>query len=206
MNMKSISRLLTVYAITLAIVSMISCKKGDTGPAGPAGPAGSAGPTGPAGAAGAQGPTGASGNANVMQYVYAPVDNNGNFTGLDLTGAAPLDNYLALSLYAPNDTLDKAAWFMYLFKDGAYYAIPGAGVGDSSTYSFSFGYYVQDSALFIVSRPTGKGEIYDAIKLVRILISNVGPTGTTHGGSGRRGLPDIDFRNYAEVKKYYNLP
>lgn len=205
-NMKSISQLLTVYAITLAIVSFISCKKGDTGPAGPAGPAGAAGPTGPAGAAGAQGPTGVSGNANVMQYVYAPLDASGRFKGLDLTGAAPNNNYLALSLYAPNDTLSKCAWFMYLFKSGVYYAVPGAGVGDSSTYSFSFGYYTRDSALFVVSRPSGKGEIYHAIKLVRILISNISPTSSPRSGSGRRSLPDIDFKNYADVKKYYNLP
>jgi hypothetical protein len=205
MTMKRFPRFLIVYAITLAIVSFTSCKKGDTGPAGPAGPAGAAGPTGPAGAAGAQGPTGVSGNANVMQYIYAPVDANNNFTGLDLTGVAPTANYLALVLYAPHDTLGKCAWFMYLNKQGVYYAIPGAGVGDSSTYSFSFGYYVTDSALFVVSRPTGIGEIYDAIKLVRILISNISPN-STQGGSGRRGLPDIDFKNYAEVKKYYGLP
>jgi hypothetical protein len=111
---------------------------------------------------------------------------------------------LALTLVAANDTLNKAAWFTYIFKGGAWYAVPGAGVGDSSTYSFWFGYYATDSAVFFVDRVTGKGEVYDAIKLVRILISNA--TQSIHGGPGNRdGLPNIDFKNYAEVKKYYNL-
>src|ERR1700738_790420 len=124
MTMKRFPRLLIVYAMTLAIVSFTSCKKGDTGPAGPAGPAGAAGPTGPPGAAGAQGPTGVSGNANVMQYVYAPVDNNQNFTGIDLTQAPP-NNGIGLLIKVLNDTADISAWFTYLYKNGFWYAIPG---------------------------------------------------------------------------------
>lgn len=205
--MKRISLLLIVYA-TIAVVSIISCKKGDTGPAGPAGPAGAGGPTGPAGAAGAQGPTGVSGNANVMQYVYAPMDANQNFTGIDLTKAKP-NNGIGLLLKVLNDTADISAWFTYLFKDGVWFAVPGSGVGDSSTYSFSYGYVDQtlplDSAVFFVSRTAGAGEVYQALRIVRILISNA--TATTGGpNSGRRSsLPDIDFKNYLEVKKYYNL-
>jgi hypothetical protein len=191
---------LTTFGVITAIVCMIACKKGDMGPAGSTGPAGA---TGAAGAAGPIGPTGQSGNANVMQYEYAPTDANGNLTGLDLTLAAP-DNQLPLFMYAPNDTLDKAAWFTYLFKDGAAYAVPGAGPADASTYSFWFGYYSTDTAVFVIDRVSGPGELFDGIKLVRILISNVSST-STHGGSGRPGLPDIDFKNYAEVKKYYNL-
>jgi hypothetical protein len=201
--MKRIPRLMVVYAMTLAIVSFIGCKKGDTGPAGPAGPAG---PTGPAGAAGAQGPTGQSGNANVMQYVYAPVDNNNNFTGIDLT-LAPPNNGIGLLIKLPNDTLDNAAWFTYIYKDGFWYAVPGHGESDASSYSFSYGYVDNalplDSAAFFVDRVTGPGEVYQILKLVRILMSNASTNSTT---PGRRGLPDIDFRNYAEVKKYYNLP
>jgi hypothetical protein len=206
MIMKNRLRLLSVCVISFAIVSMISCKKGDTGPAGPAGPAGAAGPTGPAGAAGAQGPTGSSGNGNVMQFIYAPTDNDGNLTGLDLTGTAPDNNYLPLVMYSPNDTLEKCAWFVYLIKGAGYFAIPGAGAGDASTYSFSYGYYVQDSALFIISRPTGPGEVYDAVSIVRILFSDQVISNSTHGSSNNHGLPNIDFKNYAEVKKYYNLP
>lgn len=207
--MTSIPRLLTVFAIALSIISMPSCKKGDTGPAGPAGPAGAAGPTGPTGAAGAQGPTGVSGNANVMQYIYAPVDANQNFTGVDLTGAAP-NNGLGLLIKVPNDTADICAWFTYLYKDGFWYAVPGAAYNDASTYSFSYGYVdvtePLDSAVFFVDRTAGPGEVYDAMRIVRILISNVSTNSTGGTGTARRhGLPDIDFKNYLEVKKYYNL-
>ncbi|WP_431216003.1 collagen-like triple helix repeat-containing protein [Puia sp. P3] len=55
--MQKTSARLFIATATLLIVSLISCKKGDTGPAGPAGPTG---------ATGAPGPTGPQGNANVM--------------------------------------------------------------------------------------------------------------------------------------------
>src|SRR5258706_11790761 len=52
------------YILSMAMVMTIfSCKKGDTGPAGPAGPAG---PSGSAGASGPAGPSGAPGTANVI--------------------------------------------------------------------------------------------------------------------------------------------
>jgi hypothetical protein len=196
-NMKSIPRLLAVFAITLAIVSFNSCKKGDTGPAGPAGPAG---PQGSQGTAGAIGPTGQSGNANVMQYVFSSAN------GIDLTGASP-NNFVPLFLDASNDTLINSAWFAYMFKAGAWYAIPGHGEGDASVYSFSYGYETQalDTALFFIDRVSGPGEVYDLVKLVRIFASNDITTNAANR-NGSRGLPNIDFKNYAEVKKYYNLP
>ena len=207
MNMKSISKLVTACAITIATVSMISCKKGDTGPAGPAGPAGAQGAQGPQGL---QGPTGQNGNANVMQYVYAPTDNTGqNFLGIDFTKPAPDSNYLGLRILVQNDTADICAWFTYLYYNGVWAAIPGAGLGDNSTYSFAYGY--EDLALpldtcdFFINRETGPGAVYDAVRIVRILISNAS-TSSTHGSGKYPGLPNIDFNNYLEVKKYYNLP
>ena len=204
--MKSISRLVAACAITIATVSMISCKKGDTGPAGPAGPQGAQGAQGPQGL---QGPTGQSGNANVMQYVYAPTDQSGqNFLGIDLTKPAPDSNYVGLRLLQLNDTADICAWFTYLYSNGTWAAVPGGGLGDGSTYSFQYGY--EDKALpldtcdFFIVRETGPGAVYDAIRIVRILISNVSTSSTK--GSKYPGLPNIDFNNYLEVKKYYNLP
>jgi hypothetical protein len=206
MNMKSFARLLSVFAIALAIISMPSCKKGDTGPAGAAGPAGPTGPTGPTGA---QGPTGQSGSGDATQYIYAVADNSGNLTdAIDLTGAAPDENKFGLIIPTSNDTLEMAAWFMYLYKDGGWYAVPGAGEGDASTYSFSYGYInqTQDTSIFLASRVSGPGEMYQAMRIVRIMIGNVITNSTGRSSSsGRRGLPDIDFKNFAEVKKYYNL-
>lgn len=207
--MKRITKLMSVCAITIAMVSMISCKKGDTGPAGPAGPAGAAGP---AGVAGAVGPTGQDGNANVTEYAYIPNDGT-NLTGVDLTLAGPHGGFIDLGLLLPNDTLDKAAWFGYLFNftsnDGSTsvtVALPGVGLDNKSTYGLIYfnGFTNTDSAYFEFGTSVGPGEIYDGIKLVRILLSNVS-TDAVGGGNGRRGLPNINFKNYAEVKKYYNL-
>jgi len=195
MNMKSITRSLAVIAITIATISMVSCKKGDTGPAGPAGPAGPQGPQGPVG------PTGQSGNGTVMQFIYADQG------AIDLTGAAPNNNKFGLLINASDDTLVNAAWFAYLYKDGAWYGVPGAGENDASNYSFSYGYISNalDTAVFLVSRSSGPGEIYDAFKVVRILIDQTATNSTGGSGNRTRGLPNIDFRNYEEVKKYYNL-
>src|SRR5882757_9432398 len=211
MKMKRITRLMSICAITIAMLSMASCKKGDTGPAGAAGPAGPTGPTGPAGAAGAVGPTGQSGNANVMQYVYLPNDGT-NLTGVDFTVVAT--PVVELQITLANDTLDKAAWFAYFFNFASAtgtntysVAIPGYGFDGQSNYSFIYGYdpATANLAFFDFTRVLGPGEIYDGIKIVRILLSNAGTT-STHGGNGRRGLPDIDFKDYNAVQKYYNLP
>ena len=197
LNMKSFTRL-AVCAITIATVSIISCKKGDTGPAGPAGPAGAQGAQGVQGVAG---PSGQSGNANVMQYIYFA-----DASGIDLTGPAPNQNKFGLLIDASNDTLENCAWFMYLHRDGAWFGIPGAGEGDTSTYSFFYGYISNalDTAIFLASRTSGPGEVFDAMKVVRILVSGT-VTNSTGGSGNRRGLPNIDFSNYEEVKKYYNL-
>jgi hypothetical protein len=206
--MKRITRLMSVCAITIAIVSMTSCKKGDTGPAGPAGPAGAAGA---AGAAGPIGPTGQTGNANVTQYVFVPVDANNTLTGVDLTKGG-----VEAAFLLANDTLDKCAWFAYLFNftssdfsTTGTVAIPGIGFDNKSSYSFQYfnGLVNHDSAYFDFITAVAPGEIYDGIKLVRVLLSNANAILSTRGGSGNnRGLPNIDFKNYAEVKKYYNLP
>ena len=199
--MKRVSSVLTVVAI--ATISIVSCKKGDTGPAGPAGPAGPSGTQGPVG------PTGQSGNANVMAYDYFPTDDNDNLTGVDFSLPKP-NNGVELDMLVKNDTLDRAAWFCYLYKDPAWFAAPGTSLLDSSTYTFTYGYYdvVQpyDTAFFVVTRATGPGAVYHGMRIVRILLSDLTTESAGGGRNGnRRGLPDIDFRNYEEVKKYYHL-
>jgi hypothetical protein len=207
--MKSISSLVAACAITIATVSLVSCKKGDTGPAGPAGPAG---PQGAQGVQGLQGPAGVSGNANVMQYIYAPTDNSGqNLTGIDFTKPAPDSNFVSIGYLIKNDTADISAWFAYMNVNGFWVPVPGSGssLGDNSTYSFAYGYIDHDLPLdtcfFQFTRDSGPGAVYDAIRLVRILISNATAITSTKGGK-YPGLPNIDFSNYLEVKKYYNLP
>lgn len=193
MNMKSISRLVTVC--TIAMVSVISCKKGDTGPAGPAGP------QGPAGPAGQIGVTGKTGNANVMEYFIGPASATDSVDFIANPGI-----YFNFSL--PNDTLTESAWFMYMYKTPLWYAVPGHGENGTSAYSFSYGYLdfatPVDSAYFFINRESGPGERYEGLKLVRILTNDL-ITNSTGGSGSRHGLPNIDFSNYEEVKKYYHL-
>jgi hypothetical protein len=146
-----------------------------------------------------------------MQYVYLPNDGT-NLTGVDFTD--PANPGIELTITLTNDTLDKAAWFAYYFNftssDGstsASVAIPGYGFDGLSNYSFIFGYDTQtaDLAFFDFTKVVGPGEIYDGIKIVRILLSDATDGTSTHSSSGRRGLPDIDFKDYNAVKKYYNL-
>jgi hypothetical protein len=160
-----------------------------------------------------QGPTGQNGNANVMQYIYEPTDGNDNPIGIDMTKPGPDSNYLGLLVPVGNDTADKAAWFAYWFTPvdsihAFWTAIPGAGFDNQSTYNFTYGYIddtsPRDSCAFFITRTSGPGEVYLALRLVRILISNVS-TNSTGGSGNRRGLPNIDFSNYEEVKKYYHL-
>jgi len=192
--MKSISRLLTVFAI-LAMVSVVSCKKGDTGPAGPAGP------QGPQGTQGTVGLAGKDGNANVMEYFFLPAEG-------DSIDFAP-NSGIYVNFQLPNDTLTLSAWFMYMYKFPLWYAIPGHGAGNATSYSFSYGYLdfatPVDSAYFFIDKVSGPGEAYDAIKLVRILTNDLQTDGTGRSSGNRRGLPNIDFSNYEEVKKYYHL-
>src|SRR5258706_10870021 len=71
------------YILSMAMVMTIfSCKKGDTGPAGPAGPTGAAGSAGASGPAGPAGPAGASGTANIIYSNWLNV----KYQGTDTTG------------------------------------------------------------------------------------------------------------------------
>lgn len=192
--MKTFTRLLTVAAI--AAIGFVSCKKGDTGPAGPAGPAG------PKGDQGAMGPAGQSGTAGATQFIFS----TGVDSGINLTLPSP-NNYIPLRLSASNDTLFNAAWFAYLYSQGAFFAIPGVSIADNSTYSLTFVYEdnTGDTADFFIDRVAGLGGKYDAIKLVRIMLDV--ETSTVNGVTTRspRKLPDIDFSNYEAVKNYYHL-
>ena len=145
-----------------------------------------------------------------MAYDYFPQDGSGNYTGVDLSQPKP-NNGFELAFLVENDTLDISAWFVYLNRGGVWFAVPGESWYDSSTYTFSNGYFDQvapyDTAFFVITRPTGPGAVYSGIRIVRILLSGETVIQSSGGSSGnnRRGLPNIDFGNYEEVKKYYHL-
>lgn len=153
---------------------IISCKK-------------EAGPTGPAGPAGPQGPTGIAGNANVTNYTYGSQDFTTGFKTLLVT--------------TTQDTMDRSAWFVYLFYAPLtrWYFIPGLGFGGATTYRLSMSYTGGKVNIFIDR--TGVGEVYAQARVVRVYANT-----STTGGRVNAKLPDIDFTSYEAVKKYYNLP
>ena len=167
--------------VLIVIVSLSACKKGGTGDTGPAGAAGAAGPAGPQGIAG---------NANVMQYTFGVQNLAASFVTLGVTTTL--------------DTMNKSAWFVYLYYQpiDRWYFLPGLGTGGSTNYRVSLAYATGKANLYIDK--TGPGESYANAKVVRIYSS-----GQLIGGrmaDGAAELPNIDFSDYRAVKAYYNLP
>lgn len=163
-----------------------SCKKGDAGPAGPQGP---------------QGPQGIAGNANVTQYTFGSQNLVANFAQLQIT--------------TTKDTMDKSAWFVYLYHQSLdrWYIVPGGGAGGATQYRVSIGFVSNKVNVFIDKN--GPGEVYAQAKVVRILTSSQQAGGRAMAGSttwpaGPAGqaapLPAIDFTDYEAVRRYYQLP
>ena len=179
------------YILSMAlVVSVFSCKKGDTGPAGPAGPAGSAGS---AGASGPAGPAGPAGTANV---IYSPwidtakwkpdtvmvgsvvTDTLGFFANirapkLDLT----MLNTGEMKVYVNVNTAASPVVFPLPYNDGSIFIDPL--------------FYLNNIQLYSNAQLTG-------IPFRYILI----PGGTT---SGRAANNAINWNNYKEVQAYLGL-
>jgi len=179
--MKTISSLLI---ISLFVILFTSCTK--------EGPAGSAGQAGATGVAGPIGPQGIAGNANVTQYTY---DNSFDFS-------ANLDFNLQLSTTL--DTMNRSLWFVYLKYNGGfeyYYSLPGIGYNGSSYYRTTFYFNAgTNKVIHNITRFNGPGEVYTGVKIIRVYANNV-----STGGKTSSLLPAIDFTNYEEVCRYYQL-
>ena len=163
-------------------ISLPSCKKGDAGPAGPAGPAGAQGPAGP------QGPIGIAGNANVTQYT---------FPGNDFSATASE----TLQIATTADTVSRSVFYVYLFRsqNGLTYPIPGYAYGGFSDYRTYWSF--TSKANIFINKVSGPGEDYASIRVIRIYASNV-----MNGAKSLEPQPEIDFKDYYAVCKYYNLP
>ena len=173
--MKYAALFLTGLVLSFA---MLSCKKGDTGPAGPAG------------APGPQGPQGIAGNANVTQYSYGVQNLAASFGQLQVT--------------TTKDTMDRSAWFVYLYYQpiDRWYFIPGLGTGGTTQYRVSMG-YTANKVNFYIDK-VGPGESYAQAKVVRIYTSSQQAGGRY--ATATNSLPDIDFADYEVVRNYYQLP
>lgn len=138
-----------------------------------------------------KGDTGTPGNANVKQYTFGPHD----FT---------VTPQVSFRFTTTKDSSESFAWFIYMNTDGGLtYAAPGYGGGSRSYYRIVSAYDNGTGKFGItVARYIGSGDLFQSFRVVRIYINE------TVVGDGRRAspLPDIDFSDYATVKKYYNLP
>jgi hypothetical protein len=179
-EMKTITRLLGLFAIVAMFIFLDACK-GEKGDIGPAGATGAIGPTG---VTGATGPAGATGNANVIQYTYttARLASSGEIsyavTGITQT---QLNNSLVF-VYALT-TLNPTVW----------YALPGYTSGGSNQYRV----YMNSTALNVyITRSVGSTT--ETFNSVRILVIPANDLRT-----GRQAA--VDYTDYEAVKKYYNL-
>jgi hypothetical protein len=173
-------KIFSLLLISGILISFSACKKGDTGPEGPAGPAGPAGPVGPVG------PQGIVGNANVTQYTFAGV----NFATAVANLAVP----------TTADSTNRSAWFVYLVRSsGNVYPLPGFGVNGSSDYRVYWSHF-NSNANFTITRVSGPGEDYSAIKIIRIYANSVVPLSSVRNSS------KVNFSDYRAVCEYYGLP
>lgn len=146
---------------------------------------------GDTGAKGADGLNGVDGNANVKQYSF---------------GAQNLQtsSFVQLQITTTRDTMDRSAWFVYLYYQSLdrWYSMPGQGAGGATQYRVSMG-YSSNKVNFYIDK-TGTGENYAQAKVVRIYTGAPIPGGRVAADGSR--LPDIDFTNYEAVRDYYQLP
>jgi hypothetical protein len=179
--MNTIKRIFGMLAVVTALIFMDACKaeKGDVGPIGPAGPTGATGATGASGATGA---TGATGTANVSYSDWVNV----TFTG---SGTSYIANVAAPKL--TQDILDKGDVHIYWKIGTSIYYIPYAQVIGTTTYTI-FQILTVGNIKLTSSYAIASGT---AIRYVII------PGGIA---GGRKA--NVNYSDYEEVKKYYNLP
>jgi hypothetical protein len=181
----------SILVVFIFIITVLSCKKGDTG---------AQGDTGPQGVEGPRGPQGISGNANVTVYTF-----NGPISmtlGTDLTLSnitqARMDSSLVLAYYIP--ALYSTDW----------YPIPGlGGYGTSVQYQTIYSLRASPGNKFIFSLRlfnagftayNGSTVVWNKVKVI------VAPASSIIPGGRRAGLAQvIDLSDYHAVVKFFSL-
>ena len=177
--MKTIKRIFGMLAIVSAIIFMDACKgeKGDVGPIGTTGPIG---PSGVNGAVGAAGPTG---TANVIYSEWTPITLTGSYSSSGTTNVT--------CSKITQEIIDKGIIFSYI-KFGTFnYSLPLSFPISGDKDQTIAARYVLGSTSLISNFANSTGSF-------RYVVIPGGVAG------GRRAT--IDYNNYEEVKKYYNLP
>ncbi len=205
--MKTITRLLGLFAVVVMFIFLDACKA-EKGEVGPAGPAGVAGPTGANGANGAIGATGATGTANVIYGAWIDQNNTSYWYKLASTNVGGTTNYQGhgwgSDFAAPvtQDILDKGLILVYgkfvsSDLDKRVYLLPNNfwgrwSVQVNATLNRIYVYTVWDTAETVPATysPTSWLTQYRYI----IIPGSV---------NGRRA--NLDYSDYEAVKKAYNI-
>jgi hypothetical protein len=187
--MKTITRLLGLFAVAAMFIFLDACKaeKGEVGPAGATGAVGATGATGAKGDKGDKGDTGAvgaTGNANVIQVSYT----SRTHTGSDLQYSLPTNITKAI--------FDNSAYFVYVSNtSGNTYALPGWCTGGSNSYRTYTAISSTIQSIYI-GRVAGSGS--DIFNTTRIVIVPANDLRT-----GRKAA--VDYTDYEAVKAFYHL-
>lgn len=177
--------------VCIVLFSFSACKgpQGDPGPKGDTGVAGAQGAAGPAGAAGAQGPAGPAGqngNANVIQITFGSKTHSGSELTYPLAAAG-----------VTSDLLTSCAYFTYVSETPAnnvWTALPGTLGFSSREYKVSVN---SRTVSLYINRTSGTGsDTFYGTRIVLIPANDL--------RNGRKAA--VDYSNYEEVKKFYNLP
>jgi hypothetical protein len=174
-NMKKVKLLMLIIAVA-CLASLNSCKKEFTGPAGPQGPAGT------------NGTNGTNGNANVHSTTFTA-----SFTwdGANYWRIATISNISILT----SSIVNSGAVMIYLNENGTYAALPmtvsmGGNIVEDVWFEYSTG---QISIVTEDSDLSDPGTSTLNFKLVCI------------DASARMANPNVDLKNYNEVKKAFKL-
>jgi hypothetical protein len=177
-------RFLSAALLSASMICLLTACPSATGEIGPKGDKGDTGAQGPAGVQGPAGPAGQNGNANVIQISY------GARTWANTVGAL-----ITLNLTGVNASVaSNSAYFTYIQLDNLWYAVPGeiSSYGEFRTYLSP-----QATSTVVIRRvTTGIALNATAVRVIIIPASDL--------RNGRKAA--IDYSNYEEVKKAYNLP
>lgn len=194
--MKTMNKIFNYGIILIFSISLIACSGSDgkDGIDGTDGVDGAVGPQGPAGQ------NGMDGNANAIASGWLDADWN-------LT-----DNTTFKEMHVPitdisnNDLRDKTLVVVYLKQYGtsSIYTMPSAGRWSNAWYSFSFGKNTTGRDGLVITLESTDGAVltdlqFSAVKgnQFRYLLI---PANTASTGKSA-----IDYSNYKDVKKYYDL-
>lgn len=189
-----------LYVSLLTFTALfIACQ----GPEGPPGPAGTPGAQGPKGDPGPQGPKGdpgtSTGSNSVIQINYPTKTHN----GID-------DLLLLFPASITSEIVERSLFYVYVKQisrdnQGVAYSywfpIPGETLpGNEYSYFLSPGERGAAPGLFLrrtISFRAGN-EVFEAVRVLVV------PSGSTLTGGRRAAV--LDYRNYEEVRRFYNLP